>query len=59
MVNCPLCNQPMEGIDPEEYHGYADMYICGACQVEQAIFWDSGERVLLERGHVEPDNEIG
>ena len=35
------------------------MYICGACQVEQAIFWDSGERVLLERGHVEPDNEIG
>lgn len=49
MVLCPFCNQPMEGIDPDEYNGYSDIYICGACQVEQAIFWDSGERVLLEK----------
>lgn len=48
-VLCPFCNQPMEGIVPNEYSGYADMYICGACQVEQAIFWDSGERVVLEK----------
>lgn len=54
MVVCPFCNQPMEGIDPGEYGGFADMYMCGACQVEQAIFWDSGERVLLEK----EDNEL-
>ena len=50
MVHCPLCNQPMDGIDPDEYGGYADIYICGVCQIgSRPSFWDSGERVVLEK----------
>ena len=47
VITCPLCNQPMEGVDPQDYGGFNDLYICGACQIEQAVYWETGERVIL------------
>lgn len=43
MFKCPFCNQPMDQLDPDDYMGSTDFYICGACQVEQAIYWQHGE----------------
>lgn len=49
MVKCPYCNSPMENIPEEEYNGFADMYYCQNCRLEQAIPWNSGERIVSER----------
>ena len=46
MINCPFCNQPMVGIDSEGEDSFGDLFRCGACQVEQAIHWEKGERLL-------------
>jgi hypothetical protein len=46
MVRCPFCNQPMLGIESEPEDPYTDLYRCGACQVEQAVHWGHGERLL-------------
>jgi len=47
----------MEPIVPHEYGGEADMYICGACQVQQAIFWNSGERVAVEAAEAQLEDK--
>ncbi len=47
MVRCPFCNQPMVGVESEENHAFTDLYRCGACQVEQAVHWAHGERLLV------------
>jgi len=36
MPICPFCNQPMERVTPDEQEAFADLFRCGACQVEQA-----------------------
>lgn len=46
MVKCPFCNQPMEGVHGEEQSAFADLFRCGACQVQQAVYWEHGERLL-------------
>lgn len=46
MVKCPFCNQPMEGANLGDHDAFTDLFRCGACQVEQAIHWEMGERLL-------------
>jgi hypothetical protein len=37
----------MVGVDSEENHPFVDLYRCGACEVEQAVHWGPGERLLV------------
>mgnify|MGYP000855214651 FL=1 len=46
MIRCPFCNQPMVGVTSEDGELFTDLYRCGACQVEQAVYWEHGERLL-------------
>lgn len=46
MINCPFCNQPMDVVVPDEQQAFSDLFRCGACQVEQAVYWEQGERLL-------------
>lgn len=46
MIKCPFCNQTMEGPSSDGPSVFADLYRCGACQVEQAIYWEHGERLV-------------
>lgn len=43
MFKCPFCNQPMDELDPGDHMGSSDLYICGACQVEHAVYWQHGD----------------
>ncbi|HOB41060.1 MAG: hypothetical protein WBI99_06405 [Limnochordia bacterium] len=56
MTLCPFCNQPMERVTPDDQEAYADLFRCGACQVEQAVYWDHGERLLA--WHYDPSDEV-
>lgn len=49
MVLCPLCNNQMTNIASDDYNGYGDAYLCENCNVEQAVFWDHGERIMMHR----------
>lgn len=53
MVKCPFCNQPMEGTNSTDQSGFTDLFRCGACQIEQAIYWEHGERLLSWEGESE------
>lgn len=35
----------MVGVESAE-HPFGDLFRCGACQVEQAIYWEHGERLV-------------
>lgn len=51
MIKCPFCNQIME----EEFlnDSFTDVFRCGACHAQQAIYWERGERLLA----FEPEQE--
>ncbi|NMB02896.1 MAG: hypothetical protein GX971_15460 [Firmicutes bacterium] len=36
----------MDRITPDEEDTLTDLFRCGACQVEQAVYWELGERLL-------------
>lgn len=46
MAMCPFCNQPMDRVTPDKEDTFTDLFRCGACQVEQAVHWQTGERLL-------------
>ncbi|NLL43664.1 MAG: hypothetical protein GX251_10020 [Firmicutes bacterium] len=54
MVRCPFCNQPMVSMEMEADAPFADLYRCGACQVQQAVHWGHGERILVAEQDQEP-----
>lgn len=56
MTSCPFCNRPMDRVTPEGGDAFTDLFRCGACQVEQAVYWETGER-LLAWDH-DPSDEI-
>lgn len=53
MVVCPYCSENMESLNlsDETHEGYLDarLYVCNACQLEQIIRWDTGERHLFQK----------
>ena len=52
VIRCPFCNQVMEDETPED--AFTDLFRCGACQAQQAIYWEHGERLLTFES--EPEN---
>ena len=50
MVKCPFCNQPMGELDSDDYTDFPDFFLCGACRVEQALYWEPWERLPLRDG---------
>ena len=46
MTTCPFSNQPMDRVTPAEADTLTELFRCGACQVEQAVYWEYGERLL-------------
>lgn len=49
MIKCPVCKQSMQNIAGTEYNGYLDAYLCESCGLEQAVHWNSGERIVMRR----------
>jgi hypothetical protein len=33
---------------------FADLYRCGACEVQQAVHWGHGERLVVAESDLEP-----
>lgn len=51
MIKCPFCNQIMEAESLDD--AFVDVFSCGACRAQQAIYWEHGERLLV----FEPEEE--
>lgn len=51
VIKCPFCNQVMD--DDTPHNSSTDLFRCGACQAQQAIYWEHGERLLS----FEPDRD--